>query len=88
MVNALNVRGVIRPMVTPFAEKNRIDLEVARRVADFLLPKGVGALMIEMLRLKQAALCRSLTKHNHPPLNVQGRVCSSSRAVATFRPDL
>jgi len=46
MVNALNVRGVICPMVTPFDEKNRVDLEGARHVADFLLSKGIAALMV------------------------------------------
>ena len=46
MMNTLNVRSVICPMVTPFDEKNRADLEGARRVADFLLSKGVAALMV------------------------------------------
>ena len=46
MTDTPNIEGVICPMVTPFDEKNRVDLESARCVADFLLSKGVAALMV------------------------------------------
>jgi 4-hydroxy-tetrahydrodipicolinate synthase len=46
MANALSIEGVICPMVTPFDRKNHVDLESARQVADFLLSKGVAALMV------------------------------------------
>ena len=46
MADALSIKGVVCPMVTPFDEKDRVDLEGVRRVVDFLLSKGVAALMV------------------------------------------
>jgi 4-hydroxy-tetrahydrodipicolinate synthase len=46
MVDTSSIEGVICPMVTPFDEKGRIDLGGVRRVVDFLLSKGVAALMV------------------------------------------
>jgi 4-hydroxy-tetrahydrodipicolinate synthase len=46
MVNALSIRGVICPMVTPFDDANSIDLESVRCVVDFLLSKGIDCLMV------------------------------------------
>lgn len=41
---------------------------------------------LEMVRLKQAALCRSLAKHDRPPLNISEGLYSLSSLRATFRP--
>jgi len=46
MKSTLRIRGVVCPIVTPFDEKNRIDFESARCVVDFLLAKGIAALMV------------------------------------------
>jgi 4-hydroxy-tetrahydrodipicolinate synthase len=46
MTKTLDIKGVICPMVTPFDQENRIDFDSVRRVVDFLLAKGVAALMV------------------------------------------
>jgi dihydrodipicolinate synthase/N-acetylneuraminate lyase len=46
MVNASSIRGVICPMVTPFDDVNRIDLESVRCVVDHLLSNGIDCLMV------------------------------------------
>ena len=45
------------------------------------MPEGV-----EMVRLKQAALCRSFAKRNHPLLNISEGLYSFGSLRATFRP--
>jgi len=46
MKDTFDVKGVICPMVTPFGEEHRVDFGSARRVVDFLLSKGIAALMV------------------------------------------
>lgn len=46
MKNNLPLQGVIVPLVTPFDNQNQIDYEALRRVIDFLIGKGVHALMV------------------------------------------
>ena len=46
MKKALSIKGVVCPMVTPFDDENCIDFESARCVVDFLLSKGIPALMV------------------------------------------
>ena len=46
MKDTFSIKGVICPMVTPFDEENRIDFGSARRVVDFLVSKGIAALMV------------------------------------------
>ena len=46
MKDTFNIKGVICPMVTPFDKGNHIDHDCARRVVDFLVGKGIAALMV------------------------------------------
>lgn len=46
-MNAIpDIRGIVCPMVTPFDESDQIDHAAARRVAGFLLARGVDCLMV------------------------------------------
>jgi 4-hydroxy-tetrahydrodipicolinate synthase len=46
MKNSLTLRGVIVPLVTPFDEQNQVDHAALRRVVDFVISKGVHAVMV------------------------------------------
>lgn len=46
MKNYKSLHGVIVPLVTPFNEQNQIDFEGLRNVVDFVVEKGVHAVMI------------------------------------------
>ena len=45
MPRKINLEGVIVPLVTPFDDQNRIDLTALRQVVDFVIGKGVHAVM-------------------------------------------
>jgi len=70
------IRGVVCPIVTPFDAEDRIDYESLRQVVDFLLSRGVDALMVggttgEGMLLsvdERKALCEAVVEH------VAGRV--------------
>jgi 4-hydroxy-tetrahydrodipicolinate synthase len=70
------IRGVICPIVTPFDAQDRIDYASLRQVVDFLLARGVDALMVggttgEGMLLsvgERKALCEAVVEH------VAGRV--------------
>jgi dihydrodipicolinate synthase/N-acetylneuraminate lyase len=46
MKDTFDIKGVICPMVTPFDGEDRIDFDSTRRVVDFMLSKGIAALMV------------------------------------------
>jgi 4-hydroxy-tetrahydrodipicolinate synthase len=46
MRNSFSLRGVIVPLVTPFDERNQVDHAALRQVVDFVISKGVHALMV------------------------------------------
>jgi len=46
MKDTFDIKGVICPMVTPFDGENCLDFDSTCRVVDFLLSKGVAALMV------------------------------------------
>jgi 4-hydroxy-tetrahydrodipicolinate synthase len=76
MKAALEIHGIVCPMVTPFDEENHIDYESTCQVMDFLLSKRVDCLMVggttgEGMLLSVAerkALCEAVVRH------VAGRV--------------
>lgn len=76
MKAALDIHGIVCPMVTPFDEENHIDYESTCQVMDFLLSKRVDCLMVggttgEGMLLSVAerkALCEAVVRH------VAGRV--------------
>ena len=43
---SFSLHGVITPLVTPFDEQNRVDHAGVRRVVDFVIDKGVHAVMV------------------------------------------
>jgi dihydrodipicolinate synthase/N-acetylneuraminate lyase len=65
------IKGVICPIVTPFKAGGAIDLQGARKLVDFLLGRGVHALMVcgttgegMMLSLKEReSLCEAVVEH-------------------------
>ncbi len=73
---ALDIRGVICPIVTPFDDQGRIDLASVRRLVDFLLSHRIAGLMVGgttgegmLLSLEERkALCEAVVEH------VAGRV--------------
>lgn len=46
MRNSFSLHGVIVPLVTPFDDHNRVDHAGVRRVVDFVIDKGVHAVMV------------------------------------------
>lgn len=46
MRNSFSLHGVIVPLVTPFDHQNRIDDAAMRQVVDFVIAKGVHAVMV------------------------------------------
>jgi N-acetylneuraminate lyase len=44
--NTFSLRGVIVPLVTPFDDHNQVDHAALRRVTDFVIDKGVHAVMV------------------------------------------
>jgi N-acetylneuraminate lyase len=46
MRNSFSLQGVIVPLVTPFDAQNRVDDAGVRRVVDFVVSKGVHAVMV------------------------------------------
>ena len=46
MRNSFSLHGVIVPLVTPFDHQNRIDDAAMRQVVDFVITKGVHAVMV------------------------------------------
>ncbi len=70
------IRGVICPIVTPFDERDRVDLVSTRRLIDFLLAHRIAGLMVGgttgegmLLTLgERKALCEAVVEH------VAGRV--------------
>ena len=46
MRNSFSLHGVIVPLVTPFDEQNQVDHPGVRRVVDFVIAKGVHAVMV------------------------------------------
>jgi len=44
--NSFSLHGVIVPLVTPFDEQNRVDHVALRQVVDFVIGKGVHAVMV------------------------------------------
>ena len=46
MRNSLTLHGIIVPLVTPFDDDNQIDHGAVRRVVDFVVGKGVHAVMV------------------------------------------
>jgi 4-hydroxy-tetrahydrodipicolinate synthase len=46
MRNSFSLRGVIVPLVTPFDEQNQVDHGALRAVVDFVIGKGVHAVMV------------------------------------------
>lgn len=46
MANSIALRGVIVPLVTPFDTQNRVDHGALRQVVDFVIGKGVHAVMV------------------------------------------
>ncbi len=46
MRNSIALRGVITPLVTPFDDQNQVDHASLRRVVDFVITKGVHAVMV------------------------------------------
>jgi dihydrodipicolinate synthase/N-acetylneuraminate lyase len=46
MSNSFSLQGVIVPLVTPFDDHNRVDHSALRQVVDFVIGKGVHAVMV------------------------------------------
>lgn len=46
MRNSFSLHGVIVPLVTPFDDQNQVDHAGVRRVVDFVISKGVHAVMV------------------------------------------
>ena len=46
MRGSFSLQGVIVPLVTPFDDQNRIDFPAFRQVVDFVIAKGVHAVMV------------------------------------------
>jgi 4-hydroxy-tetrahydrodipicolinate synthase len=46
MKNSISLHGVIVPLVTPFDDRNQIDFASLRKVIDFVVDKGVHAVMV------------------------------------------
>jgi 4-hydroxy-tetrahydrodipicolinate synthase len=46
MRNSFTLRGVIVPLVTPFDDQNQVDHASLRQVTDFVISKGVHAVMV------------------------------------------
>lgn len=46
MRNSFSLHGVIVPLVTPFDQQNKIDDTAMRQVVDFVIDKGVHAVMV------------------------------------------
>jgi N-acetylneuraminate lyase len=46
MKNSVSLHGVIVPLVTPFDDQNKIDFAGLRKVVDFVVGKGVHAVMV------------------------------------------
>lgn len=46
MRNSFSLRGVIVPLVTPFDDHNQVDHAALRRVVEFVIAKGVHAVMV------------------------------------------
>jgi len=73
MRGSVSLKGVIVPLVTPFDYQNQIDFEGVRRVVDFVVSKGVQAVMVggttgEGMLLSLAermALCEAVAEHVH-----------------------